>query len=117
MLQWRALKQQWLYDMSLKYVYDVIYDSLELLEEGGHTYSAEANQLYQELFEQGKITNYSFVLNKETLTRTATITYANIAAYEEHVKRFMLIEDKTVIVGRRVANQYLEDNFGTKSYV
>lgn len=102
--------------MVVKYIYDVVYDSVELLEEGGHTYSMDANHLYKDLVGQGKITDYSFVLNKETLTRTTTITYANLDAYNEHVRRFMLIEDHTVIPGRRVTNQYLEDEFGVKTY-
>lgn len=102
--------------MIVKYIYDVVYDTLELLEEGGHTYSMDANQIYKDLVEQGKITNYSFILNKETLTRTTTITYANEDAYKEHINRFMSIEDNTVILGRRVTNQYLEDEFGVKSY-
>jgi hypothetical protein len=42
--------------MIIKYVYDVVYDSLELLEEGGHTYYMDANQIYKDLVEQGKIT-------------------------------------------------------------
>lgn len=102
--------------MIIKYVYDVVYDSLELLEEGGHTYSMDANHIYKDLVAQGKITNYKFVLNKETLTRTTTITYANEDAYKEHMSRFMSIEDKTIISGRRVTNEYLEDELGVKSY-
>jgi hypothetical protein len=102
--------------MIVKYIYDVVYDTLELLEEGGHTYSMDANHIYKDMVDQGKITNYSFVLNKDTLTRTTTITYASVEAYQEHVSRFMAIDDNTVIPGRRVTNQYLEDEFGVKSY-
>lgn len=102
--------------MIIKYIYDVVYDSVELLEEGGHTYSMDANHIYKDLVAQGKITNYEFVLNKETLTRTTTITYANKDAYKEHVSRFTSIGDNTVIPGRRVTNEYLEDEFGVKSY-
>ena len=103
--------------MIVKYVYDVVYDSVELLEEGGHTYSMAANHLYNDMVDQGKIKNYSFILNKDTLTRTAAITYANLDAYDEHVSRFKLIGDKSVISGRHVTNQYLEDEFGVKSYI
>ena len=31
--------------MIVKYIYDVVYDTLELLEEGGHTYSMDARTL------------------------------------------------------------------------
>jgi hypothetical protein len=100
--------------MIVKYVYDVVYDTLELLEEGGHTYSMDANHIYKDMVNQGKITNYSFVLNKDTLTRTTTITYASVEAYQEHVSRFTSIENNTVILGRHVANEYLEDEFGSR---
>lgn len=98
--------------MSVKYIYDVVYDSLELLEEGGHTYSADVNQLYEELVSEGKITNYTFVLNKETFTRTATITYANMDAFNEHLDRLKKIKDNTIVPGRTRANQYLIDSNG-----
>jgi len=103
--------------MIIKHIYDVVYDSLELLEEGGHTYSMDVNKLYKEMVADNKIINYSFVLNKETLTRTTTMTYADINAYEEHIRRFRLLDDTTVVVGRTVTNQYLEDEFGVKSHV
>ena len=103
--------------MIVKYIYDVVYDTLELLEEGGHTYSMDANQIYKDLVEQGKIINYSYVLNKETLTRTATITYKNIDAYQEHMNQFDAINDKTVVTGRSIASYYLEDEFGIRLQV
>jgi hypothetical protein len=100
--------------MIVKYIYDVVYDTLELLEEGGHTYSMDANKVYKDMVDQGKITNYFFVLNKDTITRTTTITYASMDAYNEHMNRFQSISDTNVIPGRYVTNYYLEDEFGSR---
>jgi hypothetical protein len=96
--------------MIVKYIYDVVYDSLELLEEGGHTYSMDANHVYKDMVARGKITNYVLVLNKETLTRTTTITYVNKDAFDEHLDLLKNIKDKTIFPGRIVTNQYLLDD-------
>jgi uncharacterized protein YktB (UPF0637 family) len=95
--------------MIVKYIYDVVYDTLELLEEGGHTYSMDANKVYKEMTAEHKITDYKFVLNKDTLTRTTTITYASLDAFNEHIERLKKIKDNAIVPGRIVTNQYLID--------
>ena len=103
--------------MIVKYIYDVVYDTLELLEEGGHTFPQAVTDLYDSLVSEGKITDYSFTVNINTMSRTNTITYANINAREEHRARYKIINPTDEIVtGRTIANQYLEDEFGNKIY-
>ena len=104
--------------MTIKHVYDVVYDSLELLEEGGHTFPSAVNELYDTLVSEGKIISYSFIVNINTISRTNTITYANINAREEHRARYKIINPTDEIVaGRTITNQYLEDNYGKRTYV
>jgi hypothetical protein len=104
--------------LSIKYVYDVVYDSAELLEEGRHTFPQAVTDLYDSLVSEGKIISYSFIVNINTMSRTNTITYANINAREEHRARYKIINPTDEIVaGRTITNQYLEDDYGKRTYV
>ena len=103
--------------MIIKYIYDIVYDSLELLEEGGHTFPQAVTDLYDSLVSEGKITDYSFTVNIDTVSRTNTITYSDISAWQEHRDRYKIVSPNDYIVaGRTIANQYLEDEFGNKIY-
>jgi hypothetical protein len=102
--------------MTVKLIYDVVYDTRDLFEENGNTYLVEVGLLYQDMVNEGKIIDYSFEQYPETLKRTNTITYVNMSARNEHRDRFQLIyQDNIVVAGRTITNTYLEDENGVRT--
>ena len=104
--------------MIIKYIYDVVYDSIELLEEGGHTFPQAVTDLYDSLVSEGKITGYSFIVNTDTVSRRNTITYSDMNAWQEHTAKYKIANPQdNIVVGRTVVNRYLEDENGNKIYI
>jgi hypothetical protein len=102
--------------MTVKLIYDVVYDTRDLFEENGNTYLVEVGLLYHDMVEEGKIIDYSFEQYPETLTRTNTITYVDMAARNEHRDRYQLIHQENIVVtGRTITNTYLEDENGVRT--
>jgi hypothetical protein len=104
--------------MTVKYVYDVVYDSVTLLEESGHTFPPAVNELYDVLVSEGKIISYSFTVNIDTVSRRNTITYSDMNACQEHTARYKIVNPQdNIVAGRTVVNRYLEDENGNKIYI
>lgn len=104
--------------MTVKYVYDVVYDSVELLEEGGHTFPPAVTDLYDSLVSEGKIIGYSFIVNTDTVSRRNTITYSDMNAWQEHTARYKIVNPHdNIVAGRTIINRFLEDENGNKIYI